>query len=583
MAEWYISSVEYAARAVWTAATAVTVGTLRRPTAPSSGNERTYRVSAIAGTGTTGGSEPSWPLTAGSTVVDNAGANQVTWTEVSGNSAYAPQSAAAHVEVIWTQTSGRSTTNGDDWTFVDSAHVEPVWSSGRDWTRASKVRVVTWAGMSIPPIPADMAAGPVVLSCTGSYLTLAGTADFDGFEFRVGSGASTASLYIGRAALPGVVNIRNGKIKLNNTSASSRIELGDSSGGSLWLDNTPVEFGAAGQGIKFAIVNAYFVWTNTANAVQGTPPTTLFTNTTPYNWVLVENCDLSAVSGTIVTVGTGSLTFAGTFRVARCKLHNSVTKTNNWKLRSPADALEFVACGGSTINKMSTVHKATMSGEISTTYNEYRDSAIADADGSKFSLKAVQTTAANGSPSRALHNIIALPEKWNATTGSAITATVQVAVEHTALLSAANLWLEAIYLGDSGSPLASSVSGVAKDAPGGTPTAGTASTENWTAVGRTDSENPASGTIRSVSSNAGRLFVKQSGGAFNGSLPSGYATMVDGDTITDGAASVAALFRQRVAVAFTPQRAGPIGFRLHCYHPAATPKILLVDPTVVLS
>ena len=121
------------------------------------------------------------------------------------------------------------------------------------------------------------------------------------------------------------------------------------------------------------------------------------------------------------------------------------------------------------------------------------------------------------------------------------------------------------------------------DAPSGTPTAGTASTENWTAVARTNGENPSAGSIRSVSSNPGLLFIKQSGGAFNGSLPGGYATMVDGDTITDGTATVRAMFRQTLSVSFTPERAGPIGFRVHIVHPDTNTKVVLIDPTVTLS
>lgn len=38
-----------------------------------------YQASAVAGTATTGASEPAWPTTVGQTVIDNPGANQVTW------------------------------------------------------------------------------------------------------------------------------------------------------------------------------------------------------------------------------------------------------------------------------------------------------------------------------------------------------------------------------------------------------------------------------------------------------------------------------------------------------------------------
>ena len=62
---------------VWVAATTYSVGNFRRPTTP---NGFRYEVTAVAGTGTSAGSEPVWPTTVGGTVIDNPGANQITWT-----------------------------------------------------------------------------------------------------------------------------------------------------------------------------------------------------------------------------------------------------------------------------------------------------------------------------------------------------------------------------------------------------------------------------------------------------------------------------------------------------------------------
>lgn len=62
---------------VWVTATAYSVGAFRRPI---TANGFRYEVTAIAGTGTSGGVEPVWPTTIGATVIDNPGANQITWT-----------------------------------------------------------------------------------------------------------------------------------------------------------------------------------------------------------------------------------------------------------------------------------------------------------------------------------------------------------------------------------------------------------------------------------------------------------------------------------------------------------------------
>lgn len=61
----------------WLTATVYAVGVFRRPTIP---NGYRYEVTAKAGTGTSGAVEPVWPTVVGTTVIDNAGANQLTWT-----------------------------------------------------------------------------------------------------------------------------------------------------------------------------------------------------------------------------------------------------------------------------------------------------------------------------------------------------------------------------------------------------------------------------------------------------------------------------------------------------------------------
>lgn len=61
----------------WAAATVYPVGSQVTPT---TANGFYYRATAISGTGTSGGSQPVFPTTIGTTVVDNSGPNQITWT-----------------------------------------------------------------------------------------------------------------------------------------------------------------------------------------------------------------------------------------------------------------------------------------------------------------------------------------------------------------------------------------------------------------------------------------------------------------------------------------------------------------------
>jgi hypothetical protein len=71
----------------WTPNTVYAVGQNAQPGFYISGghvlskpNGLYYQVTAVTGTGTSGSAPPVWPTTSGATVVDNAGANQITWT-----------------------------------------------------------------------------------------------------------------------------------------------------------------------------------------------------------------------------------------------------------------------------------------------------------------------------------------------------------------------------------------------------------------------------------------------------------------------------------------------------------------------
>lgn len=63
--------------APWVTGTVYPVGSYLVPTAA---NGYYYKATAVSGSGTSGVTQPTWPTTVGTTVVDNTGANQITWT-----------------------------------------------------------------------------------------------------------------------------------------------------------------------------------------------------------------------------------------------------------------------------------------------------------------------------------------------------------------------------------------------------------------------------------------------------------------------------------------------------------------------
>lgn len=72
--------------------------------------------------------------------------------------------------------------------------------------------------------------------------------------------------------------------------------------------------------------------------------------------------------------------------------------------------------------------------------------------------------------------------KWNDTTGSAITATVEILFDSATALNDDEVWLEVMYLGTSGVPLASFISDAKADVLA-TAAAQTSSSVTWTTTG----------------------------------------------------------------------------------------------------
>ncbi|MHC4413469.1 MAG: hypothetical protein ACYSW6_10970, partial [Planctomycetota bacterium] len=146
MANWYLGSTKHAAIAQWAATTAYTTGDIvRQLAAPSVDSERAFRATT---TGTSGGSEPAWNLSQGTSTVDNT----VTWQEVTGNSTYGWNAAAARQKLFLN--SGSSWAAAGDTVYRSNNHAE-THSSNITYvspgTAASPVRILTVNDAAAPP------------------------------------------------------------------------------------------------------------------------------------------------------------------------------------------------------------------------------------------------------------------------------------------------------------------------------------------------------------------------------------------------------------------------------------------------
>lgn len=69
--------------ATWTSGHAYALNSYVVPSGATNNTGYLMQATAVSGTGTSGGTQPAWPTAVGGTVIDNPGANQITWTAVS--------------------------------------------------------------------------------------------------------------------------------------------------------------------------------------------------------------------------------------------------------------------------------------------------------------------------------------------------------------------------------------------------------------------------------------------------------------------------------------------------------------------
>lgn len=583
MANWYVSSVGYAAVAQWAASTAYSVGQIvRQLAAPTAGNERCFRCSTG---GTSGGSEPAWTLTLNGTTNDGS----VVWTECTGQEAY--QSAgnwtapAATLDLILSN-GGRGSASGIDNVFVADNHSE-TWTSARTWNSLNYTVCVTVAGSALPPTAASVSTGAAVTTTGNTQVALSRTGYFYGVDFSIGTGASAASLVIGSTAASGSVTMENCSLALGTTAAASRISLGVTSVVmQLTLINTPISFGAAGQGISITTGGSAFTWLNTPNAVQGTSPSNLLIDNQPMRAALI-GVDLSGLNGNIMQTSAGANTFVGDVLVSGCKLGASTVLATNLRTRARSERLAMIGSDdtGSNLVLNAVYGAMAANGGITSDVQIYRAGGAEAGSGNPYSWLISASSTANGAPTWQYHPITPPIFFWNTTVGGSRVVTVYGIGNKTALPTNAIVFLEVQYIGATVDPGLFVSSGGPGPLMPASPTAVTPAAQDWTgtASARADSTAYTAGQYFQVASNPGRLFFCTTSGTTAGSEPAGYATAVDGDTIADGTAAFRAGWRFSMALTVTPEQEGWMAVYVHYLDSQGTPTAVYIDPMAIVS
>lgn len=585
MANRYVSSVLWSAVTAWAAGAAVTLGTIRRQLAtPTQGNERCWRCTTA---GTTGGAEPSWTLTANSTTNDNG----VVWTECTGQETYNPAGnwTAPHA----TFDHAHSFASSGDVIFIDKNHTETWNATTKNYTKNLTVQVVTVAGSTQPP-GAEHAATGAVLTYTGAngYPTFSGTWDISGVSFQIGSGSNTVYFQVGNTSGSGIVNLRDCPIALNTTNGASFIWLGQGtvSRGVLTMTNCPLTFGATGQGVWMSTMNCSFVWVDTPNAVQGTSPTSLLkASGSLWSQAELHGLDLSGLTGQILDNGSGVNYFGGRVVVSGCKLNAATVLSTNLRTQNRHIVLSMVASDDTTDNKtIRLAHGTPASNEGWLSSTSHYRAGGAQLDSVPFSLYCLPDNITTGAPTYQQHPVSPPLSVFIEAAGVAKTLTVHALADKGALPTSNMLWLEAHYFGSGASPLMSVAQGGPTVAVGAnSPTNLTATSENWNAgvSARANSTAYTRGQTIKTASNSNRVFFCTTAGTSAGSEPAGYASAVDGGSVTDGTAVFRAGYRVSMSLSVTPQRVGWMTVQVHYVDRQASGANtrVYIDPLVIVT
>ena len=515
------------------------------------------------------GSEPSWTLTAGVTTVDNA----ATWTCIGAVGNFSANKAP-FARVIGAYSSqalaGQTYFVGDDHaeTGPNSVTISPADTIG------NVSRFICVDHTKAPPGSGDLKTTASITTTTAHALQVKGGGYWYGFTFKSGAAAGNGVTFqMGATNVP-VIFDTCAIQKLDTAASTAAIEINSYQSNATAMDwvNTTVQFGNVGDSISVEY-GAKLRWRDTASAIAGsTIPTTLFGKfASPGGEVECEGVDLSALgSGTLY----GTAITGVRITLINCKLGASYTLGQPV---APGGRIRLLNCDSGGTNYISA--SAEYTGTHTTDATVVRSSGASA--GTPFSWKILTTAQATW---LGYFPCMCIPI-WNDLISVNRVVTLAGIWNSSALPNNDDIWLHCEYLGSSGSPLSSFATQTKSNtlATGAALPADSLSAWDTNVTARQNSHSYSLGNIIKVPDNAGRIFFCTTAGTSASSEPAGYATAVDGGSVTDSGATFRAAVRFSLTVTLSspqPAQAGDIA----CYirvGKASSPSIY-VDPNPVL-
>ncbi len=339
-----------------------------------------------------------------------------------------------------------------DTIFVSDNHSESTASSvtlSLAGTLASPTRIICGDDAAEPPTNVST-SGVVAVTGTSNFSISGEAAYINGLTFNIGSTATTAHW---QYASNGKVVLENCNVNLSGSGSNSRVIVGNGSAtrSDLVLKNVNMTFGSTSQSLT--VSGGSLVWEG-GGITSGSAITNLFKATASNargGDILLSGVDFSGCAAGLVIFSTSSTTpWGGVIR--DCKLPASWSGSLATGTFTTGERFELYNCDSGDTNYRLWVQDYAGSTRDETTV--VRSGGASDGE---TGLSWKMATTANSSYPMVAHSS---PEivQWNATTGSSVTATIEIVHDSQGSGSGSKfqddeVWLEVMYLGTSGYPL----------------------------------------------------------------------------------------------------------------------------------
>lgn len=633
------STIGWSAVAPWAALTAVAAGVLRRQLAtPTVGNERVF---ACIIAGTTLAAEPTWTVTKGAKTAEAAGP---TWQEVTGqpgvngNTADSPtwlqnkntaltlgliifDSVSASLQIVSTAgttgngvqpsfsaTAGVTTAdNTVTWTSLGLASGFAAWAApharlanatATPWlaagnsifvgddhseTQSSAMTVASQGtaaaicsiysidhALALTLAAATLKTGASVATTGNSALNATLTFSYlIGLTLICGNGANSPSMTLFNVASTWG-RLDNCVLQIGGT-AGGNMNLGGSSA-YMEMNNTTVQVAATAS--QVSLQAGLLRWNNTPSAIAGaTLATTLFLLGRSGIFIMT-GVDFSALGSGKTLVGASALSSEVQF--VDCKLGASVTIA----AAPTSQGLQIDAVSSDSAAANYIKYRNMYQGLLTT------ETVVVRTGGASNGVTAISDKIVTTANSTWLSPFNDIPiGDYNTVTGTNRVITLAGIWNAAAVPNNDDIFINVSYLGSSATPQASFATNT-KASNLATGTGLTAdSTSAWDSLvtARANTTAYSTGDVIKVASNPGRVFFCTSAGTSAGSEPGGYASAVDGGSVTDNTAVFRAGVRFTLTVTLSspqPAMAGPIYVTVNAAKISST---FYVDPLVQLS